>query len=117
MQTQISWRLERLMRYARMGLSSAQIEKGRLTPERSYVPRHPPFVIRVGDRTPDSVLCPPSLSAPRRRPLLVWRVLPAIAVAAAMRASAVVQTLSARRQLPPCSPPHAPCSPSASAVA
>jgi len=28
----------------------------------------------------------------RRRPLLVWRVLPAIAVAAAMRASAVVQT-------------------------
>ena len=28
----------------------------------------------------------------RRRPFLVWRVLPAIAVAAAMRASAVVRT-------------------------
>jgi hypothetical protein len=41
-----------------------------------------------------------SLRARRRGPLLVRRVLPAIAVAAAMRASAVVLTPAARRQLP-----------------
>jgi hypothetical protein len=52
------------------------------------------------------VTVPPILSyaaislCAKRRPLLVWRGLPAVAVAAAMRASAVVQTPAARHRLP-----------------
>jgi hypothetical protein len=51
-----------------------------------------------------------------RRPRMACRVLPDLAVAAAMRANGVVRT-ERRAFLPPMSPPHTPCSPSASAVA
>jgi hypothetical protein len=41
--------------------------KGRTRKERACVLRHPSFVAKAGNRTPDSVLMPPSLSAPLAR--------------------------------------------------
>src|SRR5215211_3356785 len=113
MQIQILSRPERLMRYAHMG-GVAQIEKGRMTPERPCVLRHPPFIKKASDRTPDSVLSPPSLSAPQAQ------AAPGLAGITRHRrrgGDASERGSANALRLPPGSPPHAPCSPSASAVA